>query len=126
MESIRQVQKRYCSRAIFLAIIVGLGFILAGYKPIAKGLILGTLFSIVNFILMGETLPRRIGPSRKKATVISAGFILVRYALLAVPVFLGIRSPEFNLPAVIVGIFMVQLTVLGDHVVRLKPFFSKK
>ena len=61
MESIREIQKKYCTRAITAAIFIGLFFIVAGQKPIGKGLILGTIFSIINFIIMGETLPHRIG-----------------------------------------------------------------
>ena len=46
MDPVRQTQKKYCSRAMTLAILISLGFILAGYKPIGKGLVLGTFFSI--------------------------------------------------------------------------------
>ncbi|MDX9785758.1 MAG: ATP synthase subunit I [Desulfobacterales bacterium] len=126
MESIRQIQKKYCSRAIILAIVLGLGFILAGYKPIGKGLILGTLFGILNFILMGETLPWRVGQSKNKATAISAVSILFRYALLAIPIFIGVRFPEFNVAAAIIGIFMVQFVLLGEQILRLITPLTKK
>jgi len=63
MASIRETQKKYCSRALAAAIVIGLCLILLGMKPIAKGLILGSVFSIVNFILIGETLPMRMGRS---------------------------------------------------------------
>jgi hypothetical protein len=66
MESIRQTQKKYCSRAIMAAIFAGLVFILAGQEPVGKGLILGTIFSIINFIVMGEMLPMKIGKSKNK------------------------------------------------------------
>ena len=48
------------------AIIIGLVFIIAGQKPLGKGLILGTIFSVINFILIGETLPLRIGKTKGK------------------------------------------------------------
>ncbi len=81
-----------------------------------KGLILGTLFSSVNFALMGEILPHKVGKSRRKNYLISFGSIVSRYVLLAVPIVLGIKFPDkFNLIAVIIGIFMVQLVILTDY-----------
>jgi len=64
MEPIRQTQKKYCSQALVAAIIAGLLFILAAQKSMGKGLVLGTLFSVVNFVLMGELIPLRLGQSK--------------------------------------------------------------
>jgi len=115
MEQIRQTQKKYCSAAIAVAIFAGLLFILAGQKPIGKALILGTIFSIVNFILMGETLPFRIGKSKGKTFFISMGSIYFRYIILAIPLIMSIKLEQFNLFAVIFGIFLVQIVIVADH-----------
>ena len=115
MESIRQTQKKYCSAAIVVAIFTGLLFILADQKPIGKALILGTVFSIINFILMGETLPFRIGKSKNKTFFISLGSIYFRYIILAVPLIMAIKLEQFHLFAVIIGIFLVQLVIIADH-----------
>jgi len=66
METVKGLQKKYCSLAVIAAIFIGLVMILAGHKPVGKGLILGTLFSVINFVLMGETLPVKMGKSRPK------------------------------------------------------------
>ena len=100
------------------AIFVGLVFILMGQNAIGKGLILGTLFSIVNFVLLGETLPLKAGHSRGKSFFFSLGSILFRFALMAVPLVVAIKSAKFNLFAVIGGIFMVQIIILADHIVQ--------
>ncbi len=113
--SIRETEKKYCSVAMFAAIAVSVACIAAGYKPIGKSLILGTIFSIVNFVLMGETLPARIDKTRSEATLIALASIGFRYALMAIPLFMAVRSQEYNVFGVIVGIFMVQLMILGDH-----------
>ena len=101
------------------AIIIGLLFILIGYKPIGKGLVLGALFSVVNFVLIGETLPLKLGKSRSKTFFLSIGSLFVRYALLAVPLILAVKLEQFNLLAVIIGIFMIQITIMGDHLFKL-------
>jgi hypothetical protein len=116
VKEIRETQKKYCSLALVAAIIIGFFLIIAGQSSIGKGLILGTLFSSINFALMAEVLPHKVGKSRGKTYLISLGSIVSRYALLAIPIVLGIKFPDrFNLITVIVGIFMVQLVILWDY-----------
>lgn len=117
--AIKTTQKKYCSRALLTAIIFGLPFILGGYAPIGKGLILGALFSIINFILIGETLPMKIGQgSPKKLFFISIGSIGVRFSLLAIPVVMAVKLDQFHLVATVIGIFMVQLAIVSDHSIK--------
>ena len=117
MEAIRDTQKRYGSAAMAIAIFVGLALIVAGYKPMAKGLILGTLFSVLNFVLMGETLALRISPSRTRSSALSLGTALFRYLILALPLIVAVKIDTFDLVSTVIGIFMIQLMVLGDHIV---------
>ena len=119
MEQIRQTQKRYCSRAIIIAIIAGFCFILAGYRPIGKGLVFGTLFSVFNFILIGETLPMRVNKTRKMTLLLAMGSIFFRYGLMAIPLFLAIKLDQFDFFAVMAGLFLVQAVILGDHLQHL-------
>jgi hypothetical protein len=117
--AIKATQKKYCSRALFTAIIFGLPFILGGYAPIGKGLILGALFSIINFILIGETLPMKIGAhSGKRIFAVSLGLLLVRFGLLAIPVVMAIKLDQFHLVTVVIGLFMVQLSIMTEHVLK--------
>ena len=116
--SIREAQKKYCSRAMAIAIFSGLAFIMAGQKSIGKGLILGTLFSVLNFILMGEMLPFKVSASRTRASAFSLIFILFRYGLMAIPLILALKLKQFNLPAAVAGIFLVQIIILGESVIN--------
>ncbi len=98
-----------------VAILAGLGFILAGQNAIGKGLILGTLFSVINFVVMGETIPFKVGKSRRQALVLSLLSILLRYSLMAVPLILALKFEQFHLIAVICGLFLIQLVILAEH-----------
>ncbi|NOY67950.1 MAG: ATP synthase subunit I [Deltaproteobacteria bacterium] len=118
IEQIRATEKKYSSLALTISIFAGLGFILLSMKPVGKGLILGTLFSVFNFIMMGETLPGRLGVSEKKATLFSGISILFRYVLLAVPVICAIKMDRFNLPATIVGLLMIQILMLAEQLIN--------
>ncbi|MEE8398891.1 MAG: ATP synthase subunit I, partial [Desulfobacterales bacterium] len=110
-----ETEKKYCSRAMSVAIIGGLIFILADQRPIGKGLILGSIFSVINFVVMGEMLPWKMGKSKKKTVVVSFGSIFSRYLLLAIPLVVAIRLSQIHLISTVVGIFLVQLMILTDH-----------
>jgi hypothetical protein len=112
----RELQKRYGSRAMVVAIVVGLFFIAGGYKPLAKGLVLGSLFSVINFVIIGETLPARLGKGRHKTFLVSLGSILFRYTLMAVPLIVAIKMEQVDLVTTVVGLFMIQVVILADHV----------
>lgn len=119
MESVKQTQKKYGTRAIWIAIAIGLCFFLAGQKPVGKGLVLGTVFSVINFILIGQTLSLRLGKSKRKTFLLSLGSIIFRYIFLAIPIVVAAKFQQFDLVAAIVGIFMIQLVILADHIFRL-------
>ena len=126
MEAIRQTQKKYAARAMTVGICVALVLILAGYRTLGKGLMLGAVFSVINFVLIGETLPLRIGKSRRQATVFSLGSIIFRYAVLALPLVVAATVETFHFAATAVGIFMVQLLVLSEHVWKTIPLHHHK
>ena len=114
MESVNQTQKKYGSRAMIVAIITAFILILAGLKPAGKGLILGTIFSVINFVIIGQTLPLRLSQSKRKTFALSLGSIFFRYALMAVPLLVAIKLEQFDLLATIFGLFMIQVVILAD------------
>jgi hypothetical protein len=115
MSDCRAAAKTYCSRAIMAAVGIGAVLILAGLAPLGKGLIAGTLFSILNFVIMAESLPQRIGKTRRMASLSAFTWLLLRYALMAVPLVLAIKFDYFHPAAAAVGLFAVQLVILFDH-----------
>jgi hypothetical protein len=126
MEAVKQIQKKIIQQALWLSIIVGLIFILAGYKPVGKGLILGALFSVLNFIFMARSIVFKFGRSKRQIFSISLVSIIVRYFLLAIPLIAAVKFEQFNLVAAIVGIFMIQLVILADHLLRQIPILYRK
>ena len=102
-----------------MAVIAGMIFILAGQKSIAKGLVLGSVFSVINFVLIGEILPMIITASRKRSVLFSFASMLFRFLLLSVPLLLSLKMESLNFAAATVGIFMVQIVIMGSHILRL-------
>lgn len=126
MEDVRSMQKRFCSQALAAAIVFALILILVGEKAVGKGLILGTIFSAINFVLMGQFLHHTMSDSRARASAAALGSILFRFTLLAVPLIVSIRLDSINIIGVVIGIFMIQLTILYNHVVRKRTSHVQK
>lgn len=114
METVKQFQKKYGTTAMFIAIALALVLIIIGQKEMAKGLVLGTLFSVINFVLMGESLQLRLGRSRRASTMVSFSLILLRFGLMAIPLIVSIRYNQYHIVTTIVGLFMVQVVILTD------------
>ena len=118
-ETLRDIQKRYASRALYVALAVGGALIVAGCKPLGKGLILGTLFSAINFVLIGEMLPWQVdGRGGRRAIGRHLVGVGLRFGLIAVPLVWALRQPQFDLWGVVPGLLMVQAMILADHGVR--------
>ena len=126
METVKQVQKKYSSLALTFSIGVAVLFILMGHKPLGKGLILGAIFSVLNFILMGKSIVLNFGRSKAITFSISMGSIIIRYLLLAIPLVAAVKYEQFNLAAAILGIFMIQLVILAEHALSFIPAMRKK
>lgn len=88
---------------------------LLGYPGLGKGLILGALFSVLNFILMAIALPLRLGKGRGKSLLISLSSIYLRYAILAVPLIWALKHETIAISTAAAGLFMVQVAIVGDH-----------
>lgn len=123
MEYFGDIQKKYGTRALSTAVMLGFVLVLTGRAPLAKGLVLGTLFSILNFVFMAFSLGSRLDVSARKASAKALGSIFFRFAFMAIPLYIAITHERFDLYATITGLFFIQLMILADHLYRL---FRKK
>jgi hypothetical protein len=121
----KQIQTKICSWAILSTLVLAIFFMVIHEKAIGKGLLLGACFSVINFLLLGKSIPMTLGKSRSKAGLIGLGSILSRYVVLAIPMIVAIKSVSFNFVAVVVGIFAVQIVTLVGFVV-IKPILEGK
>ena len=96
------------------AILIGLALIFAGHKAMGKGLVLGAFFSVLNFVIMGQTIADRLGKSKGRTLYAALRSILFRYLILAVPLVIAIKMPQINLIGVVLGLFAIQLSILGE------------
>ena len=109
------IQKKYSSRALIVSIAAALFFLGLGYKDMCRGVVLGGVFSAINFSLMGQLLQYRLVHQRKIAVRRALISMALRYTLLAIPLIVAVRSDRFSVTATVVGIFMVQLVIMIEH-----------
>lgn len=119
MHDTQDIQKRYCSLAMAVAIVGALLFLAMDAKPVAKGLVLGTLFSILNFLMMAASLPMRLDKSRRQTFFIGLGSIGSRYLLLGIPLLIAVKVDAINFFSTAAGLFMVQGVLMGDHFTKM-------
>ncbi|WP_170161723.1 ATP synthase subunit I [Desulfosoma caldarium] len=111
--------QRRLTRVTFTgAVAVAVGLYGLGYVAVAKGLVLGSLFSVVNFVIMSRVLPYQIraGGTRKKATSVAMLSFVLRMGLFAIPLFVALRNQQFQFWAVVLGLLTVQVAIFIDHV----------
>lgn len=119
MEAIKQLQRRYCGGALTTAVIIGVGLHLAGWPTATRGLILGSLFSTLNFALLGKTLTQKLTGGKRQRPLLAFVVQLGRYLLWAVPVVMAVKLPLFDLPATVGGLFLVPICIITDSVFSL-------
>lgn len=112
MKQFDEFKKAIAFQILVTAAVVAAGAILLGYVSAAKGFVLGSLFSLGNFLIMAHQAPGRLGQNRNKAAAGSFISLLLRLGLLALPLFLAIRLPGINLIWTVIGIFNLQVSIL--------------
>lgn len=115
--------QRRTARRVFSSVVM-LCFVIYffGYLQIAKGLVLGALFSVLNFTVMAQLLPFQLGVGGRRRIATSLAFlsILLRFVLMAIPLFIGLRFSDFNFWAVAVGLLAVPIAIMTENVVLRK------
>lgn len=114
MDVVREIRKKYCPTALLVAIVIALVLILFGYRDLARGLVLGTLFSIINFVLMGMSIQLRMLKTKRSSTIMALFLVLMRFVLLAIPLIVSIYFENYHVITTIAGLFMVQAVMLAE------------
>ena len=102
------LQKALIKKALFLSLAVALIFLALNLESAAKGIALGSIFSVVEFKLMALRLQRRmLGHGKVKDYVGLFG----RFFLLSIPLIIALKLPSINFFATVGGIFAVKAAI---------------
>ncbi|MBU2550501.1 MAG: ATP synthase subunit I, partial [Proteobacteria bacterium] len=112
MENYQKFKRAIALQILLTAGLFAAGAMLLGYVPAAKGFVLGSLFSLVNFFIMARQAPRLLGQSRGRATAGSMGSLMFRMVVLGVPLYIALKTPAISLIWTAVGIFNLQISIM--------------
>ena len=88
----RRFVKNRCRWALLLTLAAAVILILSGSKPAARGVALGGLFSVLNFLIMSRTLAGRMARSGWSGRSFGFIWILARLGLTALPPDSGLQN----------------------------------
>ena len=102
------LQRTLIKKTLFFALAAACICLALDQKAAAKGIALGSVFSVADFKLMALLLPRRLlGQSRG-----SVFFgLLCRFVLLSIPLILAIKLPSINFAATVGGLLLTKAAV---------------
>jgi hypothetical protein len=109
-------------KALFLGAFLGSIMLIFGMKSIGFGYLCGTLLSLVNFQLMAADAFGMVDKSSKAAKKFILFRYFLRYAILFSALVLLVTRTDFNIIAVFVGVFTVQIVVIGDKLLEASGF----
>ena len=62
-------------------------------------------------------MPMKIAQSQSKASMLALFSIFLRFAILAVPLIISLKIASVDFAGVVIGLFMVQLTAIFNHLI---------
>jgi ATP synthase protein I len=108
MSDYATLKKALIKKALLLSLAAACIFLALNLKSAAKGIALGSIFSVVEFKLMALRLERRF--TRQKRARDYFGLV-GRIFLLSIPLVIAIKHPSINLAATVGGIFAVKAAI---------------
>jgi hypothetical protein len=123
MQEFQIFKKRIVLQILITAAIVAVGGLFVGRPAIAKGFVLGSLFSVANFLMMARHAVNGLGESQGKATAKRLFSLGLRMGILALPIYAAFRISELDLLFTILGVFNLQVSIIlhGLVIERLIP-----
>ena len=114
MSDYARLQKTLIRKALLLSLAVACIFLALNIKSAAKGIALGSIFSVVEFRLMALCLERRLAGQGRVRGYIGLGG---RFVLLSIPLVLAIKLPSINFAATVGGIFAVKAAIFYHFII---------
>lgn len=122
MSDYATLKKTLVKKALLLSLAAACIFLALNLKSAAKGIALGSIFSVVEFKLMTLRLERRF--TRQKRARDYFGLV-GRFFLLSIPLVIAIKLPSINFAATVVGIFAVKAAIYYHFLISNRHLSAK-
>ena len=108
MSNYLTLQRTLIKKTLFFALAAACICLALNQKAAAKGIALGSVFSVADFKLMALLLPRRLVGQRRGSVYFG---LVCRFFLLSIPLILAIKLSSINFAATVVGLLLVKAAV---------------
>ena len=102
------LQRTLIKKTLLFALAAACICLALNQKAAAKGIALGSIFSVADFKLMALLLPRRLLGQRRISVYLG---LICRFGLLSIPLILAIKLPSINFAATVVGLLLMKAAV---------------
>jgi hypothetical protein len=122
MSDYATLKKTLIKKALLLSLTAGCIFLALNLKSAAKGIVLGSIVSVVEFKLMTLRLERRFtrqGMARDYFGIVG------RFFLLSIPLVIAIKLPSINFAATVGGIFAVKAAIYYHFLISNRHLSAK-
>jgi hypothetical protein len=114
MSDYATLKKTLVKKALLLSLAAACVFLALNLKSAAKGIALGSIFSVVEFKLMTLRLERRFTRG-----------LVGRFFLLSIPLVIAIKLPSINFAATVGGIFAVKAAIYYHFLISNRHLSAK-
>ena len=127
METVKELQNRTIKNALIAGTIVLLIGLIIGFNgrlSLSLGLILGISISILNFIILADTMSRAVtlDPSRAKTFAVKRYFL--RYIINGIAILIAIFVPFIGIVATVIGLSLIKFVILFTNLFDDKQFYK--
>jgi hypothetical protein len=116
------LKKTLVKKALLLSLAAACIFLALNLKSAAKGIALGSIFSVVEFKLMTLRLERRFTRQKKARDYFG---LVGRFFLLSIPLVIAIKLPSINFAATVGGIFAVKAAIYYHFLISNRHLSAK-
>jgi hypothetical protein len=106
--------------SIFLSLII-----LDEPKDMILGLIFGTAIGILNFIELEKTLIKSARMEPGKAQTFAMAKYFLRFAIMAVVLFISIKAPYINVIGTIIGLLLIKFVIMATNLFKDKDYYKR-
>jgi hypothetical protein len=102
------LQRTLIKITLFFALVLAFISLAFDQKAVAKGIALGSVFSVSDFKLMALLLPRRLAHQSRSSVFFG---LFCRFVLLSIPLILAIKLASINFAATVGGLLLTKAAV---------------
>ncbi len=116
MDIVFKETKKLILPCTIMAVLAFIGFAIFGFYTIniALCILFGTVYSLVNYIMIGASLYIALTKGERQANAYMTGSYILRFVVLGAIIYYTLMIPEINTFAVVLPLFFPKITlVLG-------------